>query len=235
MFFFFFKQKTAYEMRISDWSSDVCSSDLPASARRLRPAPPPRRSPSGAPAARAAHAPAAVRRPRRGTAWARRRRSGRRDRRRGLRPRACRGIDPGSLAVLRFRVVPAGRRYRPAVLDHAVERLARFDHAQLAARALLDRGAAVFTLEFGHLGGECVIALLQAAVVAPLLFDLLRQCAHVAGAAVPEPQPVLQPRQQRAQSQRREIGRPHVCTPVTNAHLVCLLLLEKDNNKLIYP
>src|SRR3546814_5593693 len=33
MFFicFFFKQKTAYEMRISDWSSDVCSSDLHAS------------------------------------------------------------------------------------------------------------------------------------------------------------------------------------------------------------
>src|SRR3546814_2642537 len=28
MFFCFFKQKTAYEMRISDWSSDVCSSDL---------------------------------------------------------------------------------------------------------------------------------------------------------------------------------------------------------------
>src|SRR3546814_3676729 len=35
---FFFKQKTAYEMRISDWSSDVCSSDLfstPASAQLL--------------------------------------------------------------------------------------------------------------------------------------------------------------------------------------------------------
>src|SRR3546814_2548217 len=31
--FVFFKQKTAYEMRISDWSSDVCSSDL---ARQLR-------------------------------------------------------------------------------------------------------------------------------------------------------------------------------------------------------
>src|SRR3546814_7464186 len=30
-FFFFFKRKTAYEMRISDWSSDVCSSDLWAS------------------------------------------------------------------------------------------------------------------------------------------------------------------------------------------------------------
>src|SRR3546814_3284014 len=28
LIFFFFKQKTAYEMRISDWSSDVCSSDL---------------------------------------------------------------------------------------------------------------------------------------------------------------------------------------------------------------
>src|SRR3546814_8701728 len=32
-FFFFFKQKTAYEMRISDWSSDVCSSDLAAHGR----------------------------------------------------------------------------------------------------------------------------------------------------------------------------------------------------------
>src|SRR3546814_18947059 len=31
--FFFFKQKTAYEMRISDWSSDVCSSDLPYAPR----------------------------------------------------------------------------------------------------------------------------------------------------------------------------------------------------------
>src|SRR3546814_7711786 len=30
MYFFLFKQKTAYEMRISDWSSDVCSSDLGA-------------------------------------------------------------------------------------------------------------------------------------------------------------------------------------------------------------
>src|SRR3546814_7986953 len=46
LFFFFFKQKTAYEIRISDWSSDVCSSDLtvarPAtrlSPRRNSPAP----------------------------------------------------------------------------------------------------------------------------------------------------------------------------------------------------
>src|SRR3546814_5110900 len=39
--FFFFKQKTAYEMRISDWSSDVCSSDLYrafATERLFRPA-----------------------------------------------------------------------------------------------------------------------------------------------------------------------------------------------------
>src|SRR3546814_1273971 len=36
MLFFFFKQKTAYEMRISDWSSDVCSSDL---ADRQKPGP----------------------------------------------------------------------------------------------------------------------------------------------------------------------------------------------------
>src|SRR3546814_3105175 len=36
LFFFFFKQKTAYEMRISDWSSDVCSSDLPDPGHHLR-------------------------------------------------------------------------------------------------------------------------------------------------------------------------------------------------------
>src|SRR3546814_1816618 len=37
MFMFFFKQKTAYEMRISDWSSDVCSSDLVPTAPKLPP------------------------------------------------------------------------------------------------------------------------------------------------------------------------------------------------------
>src|SRR3546814_9810723 len=36
MIFFFFKQKTAYEMRISDWSSDVCSSDLGAANDRVK-------------------------------------------------------------------------------------------------------------------------------------------------------------------------------------------------------
>src|SRR3546814_9212151 len=36
VYFFFFKQQTAYEMRISDWSSDVCSSDLERPTRPLR-------------------------------------------------------------------------------------------------------------------------------------------------------------------------------------------------------
>src|SRR3546814_3601024 len=37
--FFFFKQKTAYEMRISDWSSDVCSSDLASTCLPRPPCP----------------------------------------------------------------------------------------------------------------------------------------------------------------------------------------------------
>src|SRR3546814_3287651 len=38
-YFFFFKQKTAYELRISDWSSDVCSSDLRETLARVAPLP----------------------------------------------------------------------------------------------------------------------------------------------------------------------------------------------------
>src|SRR3546814_12762383 len=52
----FFKQKTAYEMRISDWSSDVCSSDLPevlcakpAEPKPPAPVPAPRLLPASAP------------------------------------------------------------------------------------------------------------------------------------------------------------------------------------------
>src|SRR3546814_13904714 len=37
--FFFFKQKTAYELRISDWSSDVCSSDLALTGWSVVPVP----------------------------------------------------------------------------------------------------------------------------------------------------------------------------------------------------
>src|SRR3546814_9481231 len=42
---FFFKQKTAYEMRISDWSSDVCSSDLSGTAAQADSNAAPARSP----------------------------------------------------------------------------------------------------------------------------------------------------------------------------------------------
>src|SRR3546814_77750 len=48
MLCFFFKQKTAYEMRISDWSSDVCSSDLTIAANARLKAPGPGWSPGGA-------------------------------------------------------------------------------------------------------------------------------------------------------------------------------------------
>src|SRR3546814_2397403 len=46
LFFFVFKQKTAYEMRISDWSSDVCSSDLDGHQSQDALLPLPERGPS---------------------------------------------------------------------------------------------------------------------------------------------------------------------------------------------
>src|SRR3546814_6198606 len=49
--FFFFKQKTAYEMRISDWSSDVCSSDLYGGSHSVSRTAPWRRRACGNPAA----------------------------------------------------------------------------------------------------------------------------------------------------------------------------------------
>src|SRR3546814_6590504 len=61
--FFFFKQKTAYDMRISDWSSDVCSSDLRGPGGHLPPEPaplPPQRPPARAGAAAPAHRRAAA-------------------------------------------------------------------------------------------------------------------------------------------------------------------------------
>src|SRR3546814_19160030 len=53
MFSFFFKQKTAYEMRISDWSSDVCSSDLCARCDWYRPPSPRARGRASQPASAA--------------------------------------------------------------------------------------------------------------------------------------------------------------------------------------
>src|SRR3546814_8451554 len=126
--FFGFNQKTAYELRISDWSSDVCSSDL---AGHRRPATPGRR------AARAARGPATDIRPRRTDPL---RRSGgadrgkRRDpdRRRGRhRVAGHRGWDPFRLAPRRSRrrrdrrappacraLPDAGRGGRRAALPH---------------------------------------------------------------------------------------------------------------------
>src|SRR5690606_24873813 len=140
---------------------------IPASRRRSRRWPPSPRPRPDATAAPPAHAPAAARQRPSGTAWAPARRSGYRGRRRAPRPR------PGwSWHDLLRRVVRArlrGGRGRPGgrrVLDHAVELLAGLDHAQLAARALLDGGLAF--LEVLDLGGERVVALLQAFVVALL-------------------------------------------------------------------
>src|SRR3546814_8244506 len=121
---FFFKQKTAYEMRISDWSSDVCSSDLARSAGCARRAP--RSGPApGAPI-----------------------------------------ISPSSRNPLR-----EDRLQRKA---QAAPREARAHERADAAR-----------------GGDAV-------------------------------------------ARRDEIGRAHVLTPVTNAHLVCRLLLEKKKKQLTY-
>src|SRR3546814_7638386 len=55
-FFFFFKQKTAYEMRISDWSSDVCSSDLQNFGTEIFPAIGPANTPAGDGSAAQVHA-----------------------------------------------------------------------------------------------------------------------------------------------------------------------------------
>src|SRR5690606_15756805 len=97
----------------------------------------------------------------------------------------------------------AGRRRRcdRRVLDHAVELLAGLDHAQLAARAFLDRGLAF--LQVLDLGGERVVALLQAFVVALLFGDLGLEHHHLARVARAEPEAVLQAGQQYRQHQQQ--------------------------------
>src|SRR3546814_7153732 len=85
-FFFFFKQKTAYEMRISDWSSDVCSSDLGAGVVAVRG----RRGPGAPAVAVAAVVRTGLRAPDRTAA---RGRGMDRGRRRGGRPRSIRSEE----------------------------------------------------------------------------------------------------------------------------------------------
>src|SRR3546814_4424221 len=128
---FFFKQKTAYEMRISDWSSDVCSSDL----------------------LRAAH-----------------------------------------LARAGRRGIAGGGQRRALDSEHGRQRL------RLSARA----------------------------AVRP------RSPAHARRAGATHAQrhaPGAPGRPERRFAAGREIGRANVCTPVTNAHLVCRLLLAKKKQQ----
>src|SRR3546814_4908599 len=92
MFFFFFKQKTAYEMRISDWSSDVCSSDLVTGTGFEQPLPSPRLR-SRHPGRQLLGGLGAAARPRDAAAGGRGRLRGGGDRRRLHRPDRC--AQPG--------------------------------------------------------------------------------------------------------------------------------------------
>src|SRR3546814_1965078 len=144
---FFFKQKTAYEMRISDWSSDVCSSDLPGFGDRDR-------------GVGGAH----------------------RHRRDALRlQRAVGAIDD--------------EHGRPAV------------------------GCGARAIPIGDLKPGVVI--------------LAAEDRRKDDRAGPRPPLVVAADDLAA----AEIGRAHVCTPVTNAHLVCRLLPDNNNTSLshTYP
>src|SRR3546814_6221747 len=140
--FVFFKQKTAYEMRISDWSSDVCSSDLA------------RRPAAGAVPARIAEAAIAARRsayrlylrlvglgadPRaqKGAGAARR---GRRRRREDNRPEAGREIEilRGRARACPYREQLSARRERDAPVRRLLGRRA-VDHGGRQSRGRRDR------------------------------------------------------------------------------------------------
>src|SRR3546814_5422021 len=137
-FFFFFKQKTAYDMRISDWSSDVCSSDLFKAAF--------------------------------------------------------------SDDVLLDLSGPAAND--ETELEHIVP---------LPRPAVpLTRAVVIENAQFAH-GVDCQRGYLVSEFTALQLDDQLRHAARL--------------------SPKVEIGRAHVCTPVTHAQLVCRLLLEKKKQE----
>src|SRR3546814_6645752 len=120
--FFFFKQKTAYEMRISDWSSDVCSSDLrSALSRRAARAARQHRAGDG-PGLRPGTARARAAPGRAGDAVLRRRQRRRQDRARDRRRRAH-GAGAGAVR---------GRRPRP---PHAAARRQRGEPRRAAVRS----------------------------------------------------------------------------------------------------
>src|SRR3546814_9910550 len=129
MFVFFFKQKTAYEIRISDWSSDVCSSDLAAGAGVLHHLP---GRGAVACAARDRHAARALRAAGAGRGHARR-------------TVVARRLDPPA------RAAPGERSQPPLAAGPADRRPPRTAAAAPAGRRM-GRAAA------GHLGGDAAVA-----------------------------------------------------------------------------
>src|SRR3546814_6565527 len=172
VFFFFFEQKTAYEWRISDWISDVCSSDLSARG-----------------GGEVAVGPIAL-----------------------VEHRA----DVVGQPVEEERATVDARGAQSEVRAHPVE-----DDAVLDGES--DHGVD----EPGMLGRprQLVLGLTVAlAVDGHREAKLMRARGHVG----------LDPAEVFAalvETQRDQIGRAHVLTPVTNAHLVCRLLLEKTKKQ----
>src|SRR3546814_9503532 len=166
-YFFFFKQKTAYELRISDWSSDVCSSDLTDSlcqGTRHRFGP-----------CRSRHE----------------RRQHRRTSRAGT--------------YGRYGIELRGRAQSP------ISHLAR--HQESLRRN--GRNRRLFN-GVGGVGGSCKS-------FGPVPDPSRRKC-HGRDSI---PGPGRYATRSRSEEHTSELGRAHVCTPVTNAHLVCRLHLEK--------
>src|SRR3546814_2434244 len=129
---FFFKQKTAYEMRISDWSSDVCSSDLPAERRHRLLLAVGRRAGAGA-----AELP---RRRRHHGCQLRRRRHGR-----ALRPPARRPARPEPVRV--GPEVPGPDEARPGAADPEVQAFRRSEEHTSELQSLMRISYAVFCLK----------------------------------------------------------------------------------------
>src|SRR3546814_7276658 len=136
--FFFVKQKTAYEMRISDWSSDVCSSDLFV-------------------------------------------------------------LDDQRLKN------PDGRA------DYFDEMLARIRDIRASEKRFYQKVRDLFALSVDYDKSDAATQNFFATVQNLLLYAVTRQTAAELITARANP----------------EIGRAHVCNPVTTAHLVCRLLLDK--------
>ena len=104
-------------------------------------------------------------------------------------------------------------------LNHAIEGLARLDHAQFAPRALLDRCFA--RLEVLDLGAERIVALFKPGVFRALSRDRVLQCLRLAPAPFAKPEARLQHRQQQEQHQYRPPAARHVpdhgCAIVSDA------------------